>query len=525
MVLLCVAIVSKSKTLVARQFVEMSRIRVEGLLTTFPKLLGTGKDYTFIETETARYVYQPIEHLYLVVVTNKASIIMEDLETLKLLVKVVQETCQLTVTEDLIRSKAFDLIFAFDEVVSFGYRENVTMPQINSYIEMDSHEEKLARMIEAGKLNVVREEAKRKAAELKKMKKDGKMLDSISNTGFSGGGTVTDAASDELRHLKEVQRVQQVMDAIPPSTWAQEDNALPTHTAKTAKKGMALQPPKNPGFTDYTMREDAPPVDRVSTVNMIQTEEPPAATYNPLKEPVSVLIEEQIVANLHAEGGLNGEVDIQGRFYITVLDPKADRVCFEVGDINQGGYKINGNPVLNKQSQAAGLLEPKDPSRPAYAVNAPPKTLLKWMLKSQDEEKIPISLSCWPSPTPDGASVVLEYELTDDNVTLFDVHIRFPCPANARANIVHPDRGQASYDGAAQQIHWEIEKIDASDNNGTLEFAASCDSAMLLPFTFTAKSNHYTAPVRIQRCYQQTNEVDLDYDFRGITSYQFTIGA
>jgi len=516
MVLLCVAIVSKSKTLVARQFVEMSRIRVEGLLTTFPKLLGTGKDYTFIETETARYVYQPIEHLYLVVVTNKASIIMEDLETLKLLVKVVQETCQLTVTEDLIRSKAFDLIFAFDEVVSFGYRENVTMPQINSYIEMDSHEEKLARMIEAGKLNVVREEAKRKAAELKKLKKDGK-LDGISSTAYSGGGAVTEAASDELRGL-------QVISAIPPSTWDKEENALPTHTAKTAKKGLALGQPKKPDYSDFTMTMDAPPVDRVSTVNVIQTEEPPAPTYNPLKEPVSVLIEEQIVANLHAEGGLNGEVDIQGKFDIIVGDPKADRVCFLVGDINQGGYRFKGNPVLNKQSQAAGLLEPKDPSRPAYAVAAS-KTLLKWMLKSQDEEKIPITLSCWPSPTPDGASVVLEYELTDDNVTLTDVHIRFPCPANARANIVHPDRGQAVYDAAQQQIHWKIEKIDASDNNGTLEFAASCDSAMLLPFTFTAESNHYTAPVRIQRCYQQTNEVDLDYDFRGITSYQFTIGA
>lgn len=42
-----------------------------------------------------------------------------------------------------IARQAFPLIFAFDEVVALGYRENVNLAQIKTFTEMDSHEEKV----------------------------------------------------------------------------------------------------------------------------------------------------------------------------------------------------------------------------------------------------------------------------------------------------------------------------------------------------------------------------------------------
>jgi len=80
---------SSTAALVSRQFVDISRSRIEGLLAAFPKLVGTGKQHTYVETENVRYVYQNIEALYLLVITNKQSNILEDLETLRLLSKLV----------------------------------------------------------------------------------------------------------------------------------------------------------------------------------------------------------------------------------------------------------------------------------------------------------------------------------------------------------------------------------------------------------------------------------------------------
>jgi coatomer subunit delta len=45
--------------------------------------------------------------------------------------------------ESDIRENAFNLIFAFDEIVALGYRENVNLAQIRTFVEMDSHEEKV----------------------------------------------------------------------------------------------------------------------------------------------------------------------------------------------------------------------------------------------------------------------------------------------------------------------------------------------------------------------------------------------
>ena len=67
--------------LISRQFREMTRARIEGLIASFPKLTSSGQQHTTIETDHVRYVYQPLEELFIVLITNKQSNILQGTST------------------------------------------------------------------------------------------------------------------------------------------------------------------------------------------------------------------------------------------------------------------------------------------------------------------------------------------------------------------------------------------------------------------------------------------------------------
>ena len=156
------------KVLISRQFVNMNRTRVEGILAVFPKLLNeTNMQHTFVEANNLRYVYQPIENLIVLVVTTKNSNIIEDLETLHLVAKVIPEYAG-SIKEEAIVDHAFSLVFALDEVITYGgMNEPIPLQQVRVNLAMESHEEKLLAMVQESKMNQAREIMKQKEKELK----------------------------------------------------------------------------------------------------------------------------------------------------------------------------------------------------------------------------------------------------------------------------------------------------------------------------------------------------------------------
>lgn len=114
-------------------------------------------------------MYLPIEKLYLILITNKNSNIIEDLEVIRQLHQVVIQQCnQGALDEKTIMKKSFDLILSFDDVITHGHRESVTMAQLEAYLEMDSTDEKMFKKMQLIREAEAKEIAKKQQKEIAK---------------------------------------------------------------------------------------------------------------------------------------------------------------------------------------------------------------------------------------------------------------------------------------------------------------------------------------------------------------------
>ncbi|KAI9254223.1 Longin-like domain-containing protein [Sporodiniella umbellata] len=149
----------------------MPRSRIEGLLASFPKLTSTGQQHTIAENGHVRFVYQPLDELFIVLITNRQSNILQDIESLHLFARVVTNICHSFDEADIFRN-SFELLCAFDEIISVGYRENVNLSQVKSSMEMESHEERIQEIIAKNKEAEAKEELKRRAKQFEMQRKE-----------------------------------------------------------------------------------------------------------------------------------------------------------------------------------------------------------------------------------------------------------------------------------------------------------------------------------------------------------------
>ncbi|KAH9450936.1 hypothetical protein Pst134EB_018444 [Puccinia striiformis f. sp. tritici] len=193
MVVLSASIVTKGgRPVISRQFREFPRARLESLLATFPKLIPPSSQHTVIDdpTSSIRYVYQPLEDLWLVILTNRQSNILQDIDTLQLLSRIVSDFCRGTVTETEVLGRSFEVLSSFDEVVSMGYREKIDLNGIRSVMEMESHEEKIQEIIAKNKEQEAKEELKRRAKQLDSQRREAlkRGQSDVYSTGMGSGG-------------------------------------------------------------------------------------------------------------------------------------------------------------------------------------------------------------------------------------------------------------------------------------------------------------------------------------------------
>ncbi|KAK4440440.1 Coatomer subunit delta [Sesamum alatum] len=477
--------------LVSRQFVHMSRIRIEGYLAAFPKLIGTGKQHTYVETENVRYVYQPIESLYLLLVTNKQSNILEDLETLRLLSKLVPEYSY-SLDEDGIGRTAFEILFAFDEVISLGHKENVTVAQVKQYCEMESHEERLHKLVLQSKINETKDVMKRKASEIDKSKIEKNRergafmaLQSMGSGRFdSGYGSDTSVHGGSGSGNGSGLGLNNDIDSF-----SSKSKGRSSAAASAPPKGLGMQLGRTQKTNQFLESLKAEGEMIVEDVRAVIGQSKPAAS--PPTDPVTVTIEEKLNVTLKRDGGV-GSFDVQGTLSLQIINQDDGFIQVQIETGGNPGILFKTHPNINKEMfSGENILALKDPNRPFPAGQAGDGvSLLKWRMQSADESLVPLSINCWPSVSGNETYVNLEYEAP----TMFDLHnvvISIPLPALRGPPNVQQIDGEWRYDSRRSILEWSILLIDDSNRSGAMEFVIPpIDTSHLFPISvqFTATS-------------------------------------
>lgn len=504
--------------MVSRQFVEMNRLRVEGLLAAFPKLVGHAKQHTFVETDSVRYVYQPLENqMYLLLITTKASNIVEDLGTLRLLAKVVPDVAG-GFMEHSINEHAFELIFAFDEVLTAGgYKdEGTSLPSIRTNLLMDSHEEKIFVALKERKEAEAKDEMRKQAKQIQ----DRNMKNMMSGAGpsapsgmqgFGGGGHPSSQGGNifDLNAQQDQQNMQSNNPYDNVYASSQQNNLVPEAPKVLARTGMklgAMGGKKDNNLMAAMAAEDnlfpmagmlgnKAGAAKAGAFDLGSAVPKQAATAIP-STPVSLVMEEKIGVSMNREGAVE-TCEVKGTLTLTANTEAGEAALVTVNkNALPDKFTFATHPKVDKKMyEQKGVLSLKGDK--GFPVGRP-VGVLRWSYNGEDAA--PLTINCWPEDEGSGTiQVNIEMELTRTDVTLYDVNILLPL-GTTNPPVVNEIDGVYKHDPRNGMMCWHFDQVDAKTNaTASMEFSISgaADTDSFFPVQIGFRSETLLCPLQV----------------------------
>jgi len=476
----------RGNALVSRQFVEMTRLRVEGLLSAFPRVsgLGRGKQHSYVDTETVRYVYQPLEdRIYLLLLTNKASNIVDDLGTLRLLAKVVKDTVGSNLNEASVRERSFEIIFAFDEAVTGGgYTEDETVGSIRANLLMKSREEDKENEIIKAKEEKAKVIKERRMAQIAKDKRE-KRMNLSEQFGSDFGGHI----GPRHKHIPEQAR-------------REKSSGIIDENPKHFVRGMTLRRTRQDAARDELIDSFIKDVGHKNANDVLghditsSVPTPPRST--------NILMEEHVTVQMSREGSVESS-EVKGTLRLitnTAVVGCSITMKNVVPSISQKcdlGWKFATHPKIDKEKyEKESVLALKEGERIPIGR---PVNLLKWSTKSADAA--PLIINCWPEGNGDGnMNVSLEVSLTRTDLLLSDVGIIMPLGTHRDPHIysISGVEGEFIHLPEEEEIRWHIGTMDDKKSSALVEFTVSgSDADKLFPVSVSFKSESILCPVDV----------------------------
>lgn len=443
----------------------------------------------------------------MVLITNPQSNILQDIDSLHLFAQVVTSICK-SLEEQEILQNAFELLSAFDEVVSLGYRENHSLQQIKTFLEMESHEERIQDIIARNKEFEASEERKRKAKQLELQRKE--MARSNSGMGGGSGGMGGGMGSSSVRSSAP-----KFSNFTPPKlpdtydTYEAERNKKPF--ASSALKGKGMQLGKKSKTTNMFERvRDEMGADAEERAPLVAQESAVAPGRPSLSSDagpaISVLVAEQISAEVARDGTLK-TFEVKGNLTLRITDPSLTKLRLSVTTDPNVQFRTHPNvdkAVFTKQN----LLQLKDTSR-EFPLNQQ-GTLLRWAHTAVQDA--PIAFTVWVNPAAGGAAnkynVTIEYELSNTADTLRDVIVSIPFRGD-EPTVASMDE---VYEVSGDSLDWTLSSVSEDNSSGSFEIEADAeDESDFFPMRVNFRMERPVVDVEVSHptqsvCWYRANE-------------------
>jgi len=486
---------AEGQVLQSRQFVSMTRLRIEGLLSAFPKLLGSEKEegktkqHTFVETDEVRYIYQPMDSLFVLMVTNKSSNIVQDLQTLRLLAKLIPDYCG-GHDEESVSENAFELVFAFDEAISLGYSENVDLSQIRTFTTMDSHEEKLTKIIQDSKISEAKEMAKRRAREIEEAKKQNKASPNIVPVSDN-------IPSQSFDNEKEK----------PVVNYKNEKKTKRNRNAGDRKTGWKIG--KKPSSSLKDMLSNADDLNALLGGNDTAQD----ADDDSLDVPVKVFVEEKCSIELERDAALK-KFSVQGSLTLWITDPDFQKIKIETSS-NAGKIQYKLHPKIDKKAWKSDKVLQLQDSSAGFPVGQNNKfSIVKWKLNFKKDNALPIKPDIWIDSDSCSITLTSNVDYTLNNVVV-------TVPMEERPEQEEDEDCPGEWQHSNGELIWQVGDVEGGET-AKLDLVLNNeedDEDLFYPISLNFSSNTVLSGMNVDNITDQDdNDVQYEPSYECIVS-------
>ena len=461
--------------------------------------------------------------MYLLLITTKASNIVEDLGTLRLLAKVVPDVAG-SLSEHAINEHAFEIIFAFDEVLTTGgYKEDISPSTIRTNLEMHSHEEEMALMLKKSKEDAAKEQMQQQAKAIKD-RQMAALRDNLMNgggmgggagrpqggmVGFGGGGGQGGQGAGGGFDMFGQQGGQGAgmgggdmgmggSNGMSDNPYANlgKSTAPEPEAPKVIAKGMKLG-----GIGGTNKKKDNLMAGMMAEDNLMGGSNaadpfglglaaPAAPVPAAPSAPATMLVEEKMTVNMTREGAIESS-EVKGTITYTANTDAGTMANIAVNKSVYAakcgsGWTFATHPKVDKKVyEKNGVLCIKGGK--GFPLNRP-VGILRWTYNGDDSA--PITVNCWPEDEGGSINVNMEFELQRQDAVITDVNILFPM-GSTDAPAIEAIDGQYKHDPNTGMMCWHHDVIDANNASGSLEFTvagSNVDAFFPVQIAFTSQS-------------------------------------